>query len=40
MRKDGTWTPGSINGLVQRRLADLQDAVRREGVITTFDQPL
>jgi lon-related putative ATP-dependent protease len=40
MRKDGTWTPGSINDLVQRRLADLQDAVRREGIVTSFHQPL
>ena len=31
LRKDGTWTEGSINDRVQRRLAELLDRVREHG---------
>jgi predicted ATP-dependent protease len=36
-RKDGTFTPGSINDLVQRRLAELGTVIRKEGIITGHD---
>ena len=36
-RKDGTWTPGSINDRVQKRLQELQDVVVGEGVRTRLD---
>lgn len=39
-RKDGTWSPGSINDLVQRRLAELQQVVRHSGVTTPLDRDL
>jgi len=36
-RKDDTWTPGSINDRVQKRLHELQDVVAGEGVRTRLD---
>ena len=39
-RKDGTWTPGSINARVERRLDELQRVVRTEGVRTSYDREI
>jgi lon-related putative ATP-dependent protease len=39
-RKDGAWTPGSINDRVERRLAELGEVVRTRGVITAHDSAL
>jgi len=39
-RKDGSWSPGSINDRVQRRLAELQEVVRHSGVTTSLDRDL
>ena len=36
-RKDGTFSPGSINDLVQRRLAELETVLRKEGITTSHD---
>lgn len=38
--KNGKWTQGSINALVQKRLSDLQTVVRQEGVETTLDEKI
>ncbi len=35
LRKNGTWTPGSINALVQSRLAELHAAVQRERPVSS-----
>ncbi len=39
-RKNGSWTPGSINERVQQRLSDLQKIVIKEGVKTRFDEAI
>ncbi len=39
-RKDGFWTPGSINDRVERRLAELQRVIRSEGVKTAYDREI
>lgn len=36
-RKDGSWTPNTINAKVQARMAELQDIVMKEGVRTRLD---
>ncbi|MFH2005873.1 MAG: ATP-binding protein [bacterium] len=39
-RKNGTWTPGTINAEVQDRLCYLKNAIRAEGVATALDRDL
>jgi predicted ATP-dependent protease len=34
----GAWTEGSINARVQDRLAELQEVVRKKGVVTMLDR--
>jgi predicted ATP-dependent protease len=39
-RRDGTWTPHSINDRVQKKLADLSAVVSRKGSDTSLDRTL
>ncbi len=40
LRKDGIWTPGSINDRVQQQLQNLRQSLRRDGALTPLDRSL